>query len=142
MKTRKVNVLWFIPFVLIFSFIFVLYYNNSNKQIIALNQKIAELDAQYNELKEERDKLSSSVTELRSENSFLTEENKKLSTDLRFYENNIVFCTTIGKKYHRITCGHMKDRSFYAYNLSNAIAKGYTPCLDCNPPTRNNRILW
>ena len=54
-----------------------------------------------------------------------------IKDEYRFYHEYAVRVTTTGKKYHRYNCYHVKDKTFYIYNISMAEAKGYTPCLDC-----------
>ena len=54
-----------------------------------------------------------------------------IKDEYEFYHEYAVRVTTTGKKYHRYDCYHVIDRSFYIYNIENAKAKGYTPCLDC-----------
>ncbi|MFA5293760.1 MAG: thermonuclease family protein [Phycisphaerae bacterium] len=50
-------------------------------------------------------------------------------------ENNdiIVYVTKTGKKYHLATCGSL-SKSSIPIKLSDAKARGYTPCSRCNPP--------
>jgi len=45
----------------------------------------------------------------------------------------IVYITNTGTKYHRKGCQHLRA-SAYAVKLSEAKARGYTPCLHCKPP--------
>lgn len=56
---------------------------------------------------------------------------ERIKDEYNFYHKYAVRVTTTGRKYHRYDCYHVKDRSFYIYNISTAEAKGYTPCLDC-----------
>lgn len=62
-------------------------------------------------------------------------EGRELYTEIkdeyRFFHNYAVIVTSTGKKYHRYNCHHIKNRTFYIYNTSNAKAQGYTACLDC-----------
>ena len=55
-----------------------------------------------------------------------------------FLDKHIVLTVETGKRYHRYDCYHIKNKGFYAYNVNNAAAQGYTPCLDCNPPKATN----
>lgn len=58
--------------------------------------------------------------------------NEEMRTELYFWSNSAVICTTTGAKYHHYGCEHLKDvKSIYIYNVENAKAQGYTPCLDC-----------
>ena len=56
---------------------------------------------------------------------------EEIEDEYRFYHNVAVIVTTAGRKYHRYDCYHIENRSIYIYNIENAEAKGYTPCLDC-----------
>ena len=52
-----------------------------------------------------------------------------------FAENDpIVYITKSGKKYHTATCSYLK-KSKIPIQLSEAVARGYTSCSRCNPPT-------
>lgn len=55
----------------------------------------------------------------------------KKEIELIFWNKYAVICTTEGYKYHHYGCGHIEDRTFYIYNISQAESLGYTPCLDC-----------
>ncbi|MDD5135170.1 MAG: thermonuclease family protein [Phycisphaerae bacterium] len=48
-------------------------------------------------------------------------------------EDVIVYITTAGKKYHRSSCSFLRKSSI-PIKLSEAKARGYTPCSRCNPP--------
>lgn len=54
-----------------------------------------------------------------------------IKDEYNFYHDYAVITTTTGKKYHRYGCYHIKNRSFYIFNIENAKARGYTKCLDC-----------
>lgn len=56
---------------------------------------------------------------------------EEISDEYRFFHKYAVIVTSSGKKYHKYNCYHIKNRTFYIYNIGNAKAKGYTPCLDC-----------
>lgn len=59
-------------------------------------------------------------------------EKGKYQSELSFWNGSAVICTTTGTKYHHYGCEHLKDvKSIYIYNVENAKAQGYTPCLDC-----------
>ena len=49
-----------------------------------------------------------------------------------------VYTTTTGEKYHLGDCKYLRD-SKYGTQLYNAIAEGYTPCSECNPPLLHSR---
>lgn len=54
-----------------------------------------------------------------------------IKNEYNFFHKYAVTVTETGKRYHRYNCYHIKNRGFYIYNIENAEAKGYTPCLDC-----------
>ncbi len=56
---------------------------------------------------------------------------KKIKNEYNFFHKYAVIVTKTGKRYHKYDCYHIKDRTFYIYNISMAKSKGYTPCLDC-----------
>lgn len=48
-------------------------------------------------------------------------------------ENNIVYITRTGKKYHREGCSYLGG-SKIPISLKDACKKSYVPCPGCNPP--------
>ena len=48
-------------------------------------------------------------------------------------QNETVYITRTGKKYHRGGCRYLR-RSKYSISLKDAKAEGYTPCSVCHPP--------
>ena len=56
---------------------------------------------------------------------------EEIKDEYNFYHKSAVIVTTTGKKYHKYDCYHIEGRNFYIYNIENARAKGYAPCLDC-----------
>lgn len=56
---------------------------------------------------------------------------KEIRDEYNFFHKKAVIVTATGSKYHRHGCYHIKDRKFYIFNISAALGKGYTPCLDC-----------
>jgi hypothetical protein len=51
----------------------------------------------------------------------------------RNVQSQTVYITKTGEKYHSEDCRYLR-KSSYAIKLSDAKAKGYTPCSVCNPP--------
>jgi hypothetical protein len=49
-------------------------------------------------------------------------------------DNPIVYVTRTGHKYHTEGCPYLRH-SASPMKLSEAVAKGYTPCSKCDPPT-------
>lgn len=47
-------------------------------------------------------------------------------------EQDIVYVTATGEKYHQVGCGHL-SKSAIPITRQEAIAKGYTPCSVCKP---------
>ncbi len=46
--------------------------------------------------------------------------------------DNMVVTTTVGRKYHKINCSHVKNKTnLKTVTVNEAITNGYTPCLDC-----------
>jgi len=48
----------------------------------------------------------------------------------------VVYVTKSGTKYHRKDCPHLR-RSARALSLKEALERGYEPCAQCKPPTRD-----
>lgn len=59
-------------------------------------------------------------------------ENLKNIAD--FFSDFAVIATPEGNRYHTYDCYHWDGRDFYIFNVEYAVQKGYTPCLDCDPP--------
>jgi micrococcal nuclease len=55
------------------------------------------------------------------------------STTSTSADSTTVYITNTGTKYHLEGCRYL-DSSKIAISLSDACAKGYTPCSVCNPP--------
>lgn len=55
----------------------------------------------------------------------------EIGDEYEFFHDYAVIVTTTGSKYHHYGCYHIEGRRYYIYNIENAEAKGYTPCLDC-----------
>jgi len=49
-------------------------------------------------------------------------------------EQITVYITKTGSKYHRASCTYLRKSSI-PISLKDAVARGYTPCSICNPPT-------
>jgi len=50
------------------------------------------------------------------------------------------FITKSGSKYHKATCSYLRN-SAQAIKVSEAMAKGYSPCSRCNPNTHALKAL-
>lgn len=62
----------------------------------------------------------------------LLSQNLDLRDECNFFDENAVIVTTEGRKYHTYACWHWSGHNIYIYNIENAEAMGYTPCLDCH----------
>lgn len=105
----------------------------ADKALLTQEQSLLQeqLDEQY------RAKWAVEAELAESESAYKELSDRNLSNigELLFWENNAVIVTTTGGSYHRYDCPHIADRPFYIYNVATANAKGYSPCLDCDPPT-------
>lgn len=57
-----------------------------------------------------------------------------ISHEYSFYHDHAVIVTESGSRYHSYGCYHIRNASFWIYNVEAAKSEGYTPCKDCNPP--------
>lgn len=89
-----------------------------------LNSEIEDLQGQVETLNEDNAELDENLQNIGYQNETMSEE-------LSFWQESAVIVTTEGKKYHHYGCGHIEGRDYYIYNIENAEAMGYTPCLDC-----------
>ena len=55
-----------------------------------------------------------------------------MAEECNFFDEHAVIVTTEGRKYHTYNCWHWSGHDIYIYNIENAEAMGYTPCLDCH----------
>lgn len=118
----------------------------------AAQSEIEALKGEYEIVKANRDTYNSNYKKTLIEKSALenrieelTKENEKLTVfkdlafdmadEWAFWHDNAVIVTEAGNKYHTYGCYHIGDNGFYIFNLATAEVRGYTPCLDCDPPT-------
>ena len=118
----KINLLWVALTILVVALVGLNVYQYLEAQ------KQATLYAAVVSANEYSEKVVSSYRSAYDSLSSTNEENRK---ELYFWENSAVICTTEGSKYHHYGCSHIEGRSIYIYNIENAKAMGYTPCLDC-----------
>lgn len=57
------------------------------------------------------------------------------------YADTIVYITKSGTKYHAANCRYL-SKSKISISLSDAIARGYTPCSRCNAPRATHTHSW
>ncbi len=55
-------------------------------------------------------------------------------------QNQTVYVTKTGEKYHVEGCRHLRFRSKIPISIANAIEEGYEPCKTCNPDEKINYI--
>lgn len=58
-------------------------------------------------------------------------ELKKKEIVIAFWDKHFVICTPSGEKYHHYMCSHIAGAEYKIYTIEQAVASGYTPCLDC-----------
>ena len=63
------------------------------------------------------------------------EENTEKSPEVQASEDDIVYITKSGKKYHTVDCPHLK-KSKLATTIAEATNSGLTACSSCNPDKR------
>lgn len=97
---------------------------------------IAKTESELNGARLKYDNLLNRKNEIEQDRDGIKEELEEQNTELFFWRENAVIVTTTGEKYHRFDCKYVRDRPIYIYNVENAIYKGYTACMICDPPTR------
>lgn len=93
-------------------------------QYITNKQTVELLNENLESMRDNRD-------EFISKNDDLTMQLISKEKELGFWDEYAVICTTEGSKYHHYGCSHIEGKNFYIYNIDQAEALGYTPCLDC-----------
>ena len=76
------------------------------------------INSKSNEVKEEEKQIEQIYTEIENE----TENNEVKN-------KNVVYISKTGKKYHKLS--NCNSAEYFEITLSEAISKGYTPCLRC-----------
>ena len=61
--------------------------------------------------------------------------------EVSFFRRGACIVTEAGEKYHHYDCYHVRNRTYWIYNVELAEAKGYTPCLDCWEQGINSLML-
>lgn len=110
------------------------------------NQKdaINTLSQQYMDCAAENQTLAQAKSDLTAENQDLLSKVDNLRNtvfdlldtydEYVFWHKYAVIVTSTGSKYHTYGCSHVQGRTFWIYNIDAAKSKGYSPCLDCDPP--------
>ena len=137
-KKQKRSKLWVvflaISIFLLADCIFILYSEGTKN--IELQEKIESLEYDNRILQARLEIKEKAMETTEQELIDLSSEYADSWAELNFWENNAVLVTENGGKYHRKDCEYVKDRTFWIYNVENAIYKGYGPCSVCDPPTR------
>lgn len=89
------------------------------------------LQAENSKIISENNRLKTENKTLSSSNAFLVNQNADSKQKVYFLDNHIGIVVENGTKYHRLGCQHVKDKTFWAYNVELATARGYTPCSVC-----------
>lgn len=101
-----------------------------------LQSQVETLQKRYQTASSARDKYMEQAEAAEDELAIVKLENLDAKLELEFWEENAVFVTESGWKYHRKDCQYVNWEKFWIYNVENAIYKGYSPCSVCDPPTR------
>lgn len=135
---KKKSKLWVvflaISIFLLVDCVFILYSEGTRN--IELQEKIESLEYDNRILQTRIEAKARAYQEIKNELNIVKEEYSNTQWELNFWEENAVLVTESGGKYHRKDCQYVKDRTFWIYNVENAIYKGYSPCSVCDPPTR------
>lgn len=95
-----------------------------------------QLDQQLRQYKTMEEELKNQLKAKQDLIEDLSQENFSYAVKQKFMEDSVVFVTVGGTRYHRYECHYFQDASHYfAFNVGYARARGYTPCLECDPPT-------
>lgn len=103
--------------------------NKANEENSIQSIKNMELIAQNNEERKTIAKLEDDI----SYKDALIENSVKESQELKAYQQCFAFITDTGKKYHKRSCSHIKNRNIYYDTIVDLQNQGYTPCKDCYP---------
>jgi hypothetical protein len=105
----------------------LLYYSNSYYKYYK---------AETEELNEEISNKELVVSAYLENINYLKSRNNELASFVDFINNNVVFVTEAGGKYHRYDCQYFQERDgwCYVFNVEYAQWLGYHPCLVCDPP--------
>ena len=133
-----------LAFFLVLSILFNIFQGSKisqyDDQYLYSEQKIYTLEAEINDLSQQISDLESDQAELRSTNSQMEEQIVELEEEMLSYEElsdfidrHVVFIEDDNSNlYHKFNCSNFKRKSFWAYNIDNAISRDYTPCPQCH----------
>lgn len=97
-------------------------------------EAISALNKQYVSAAVENHDLSDEVETLKAKNNELVKALIEADMERSFWHEYAVIVTSTGNKYHTYDCQHVDGKKFWIYNIDAAKVKGYSPCLDCDPP--------
>ncbi|MBP3360057.1 MAG: hypothetical protein J6N52_04325 [Clostridia bacterium] len=102
-------------------------------KLYTLNKEVKEYKYLYEKKKETISKSKEQTKELNTQIEQLKEKNKGLQYKVDFLDNRIAIVVDNGEKYHTYDCTHVQNcKTFWAYNIEAAEAKGYEPCQKCH----------
>lgn len=105
-----------------------------NNTIDKQKEAISALNKQYVSAAVENHDLSDEVETLEAKNNELVKALIEADMERSFWHEYAVIVTSTGSKYHTYDCQHVDGKKFWIYNIDAAKSKGYSPCLDCDPP--------
>ena len=95
----------------------------------------------YNSLVQDNKQLQNSIEEQKEIVNDKNDQINSLKSEIRFYENNAVFVTGQGEKYHKYDCQYMQGKEYWILNISAAQGKGYEPCSKCFPEKNKDSTM-
>ncbi|MDY4080139.1 MAG: hypothetical protein SOY97_00760 [Candidatus Metalachnospira sp.] len=95
----------------------------------------------YNSLVQDNKQLQNSIEEQKEIVNDKNDQINSLKSEIRFYENNAVFVTGHGEKYHKYDCQYMQGKEYWILNISAAQGKGYEPCSKCFPEKNKDSTM-
>lgn len=104
-------------------------------QVAELATTVDSLQTENSALELQRSRAAYRANQLTNEKSKLNAEISRLQDENDFWSSYAVLVVQEGRRYHTYGCPHIRGKSFWIYNVSAARERGYTPCLDCNPPS-------
>jgi len=95
-----------------------------------MNDQLQLLKREYQDKRSEAESMSEEIRSLKDDNVMLTNKSD-------FIDENVVFVPVSGHLYHKFDCHFFTNANeYYVFNVEYAIAQGYKPCPECNPPQR------
>lgn len=110
---------------------FVKRYSNNIKM---MNVKLADVTQAYDEKEIAYSKVRKDNKDLRQENLYndeLIDTLQEKSSELNVYQKYFSFVAKDGKKYHKYSCSHIKNKDTLYEAITVLERNGFTPCEDC-----------